>query len=281
MKDIRENFANIGNLYYGHGIGGRNNKTVESIFKNGLRFSHGTLEHTTMYLGIGSHTLFDESKAMLDNWTHLNSEQIIIVSIPKKYEMHYLDPHYRHDAYHVEITENEAEQLKVAPGKYLRPEFIKGVYDTKMKSLRINDKYYENLSVEEQQLMDGVKEQYIKTLKEAKISLSGYKNAMKEAGMEIPITDEELGQLQEYDEEDPLFSRKESFKEEKAILLEGADIEDGELSWDDDTKSIHRAKSNLFIESIQKQCATDEEFAEYAENEGISNIISEQDLEWN
>lgn len=48
MRDIEKYFSNGENSYYGHGIGGGDDKTIQSILKNGLRCSYGQLDHTTV-----------------------------------------------------------------------------------------------------------------------------------------------------------------------------------------------------------------------------------------
>lgn len=48
MRDIGKYFSNEENSYYGHGIGGGDENTVQSILKNGLRCSHEQLAYTTV-----------------------------------------------------------------------------------------------------------------------------------------------------------------------------------------------------------------------------------------
>ena len=54
MDNIEKYFNNEENSYYGHGIGGGDEKTIQSILKNGLRCSHEQLAYTTVEFRIGS-----------------------------------------------------------------------------------------------------------------------------------------------------------------------------------------------------------------------------------
>lgn len=53
MNNIEGYFSNEENSYYGHGIGGGSEKTIQSILKNGLRCSHKQLAYTTVELRNG------------------------------------------------------------------------------------------------------------------------------------------------------------------------------------------------------------------------------------
>ena len=88
-------FTNKENAYYGHGTNG-DDEIINSIFNNGLRCSHESLYYTSMNLGMGSETLFDSQKELLNNWPHLNAKRIVIASIPLKY--HIVSPDNREEA---------------------------------------------------------------------------------------------------------------------------------------------------------------------------------------
>lgn len=196
-KEIESKFSNSSNFYYGHGIGGYNQNVIDSIFKNGLRCSHGQLEFTTLTLGQGSPTLFQENEELINNWQHKGSRQIIIASLPKAF--HVIDvmgtPLYgkRQAAYCYSISNEQAQELGIGSGLYLKPEFVLGVYDADEKSFTSNEQYYENLPEEEQQkLMADTKRQYIEILKQSGWTLSEYSEILKNSNWDGPLTAEEI-----------------------------------------------------------------------------------------
>lgn len=154
LKDIKKEFANQANQYYAHGIGAYDENIIKSIFENGLRCSHNELYWTVLEFGKGSDTLFEENEELLDNWEHKGSKHIMIASLPEVF--HLLDvkgtPLFqkRHAAFYNTISPEEASQLGISPGLYLKPEFIRGMYDANKKDFIENDRYYENLPEQEQ-----------------------------------------------------------------------------------------------------------------------------------
>ena len=86
-EEIKNKFSNESNVYYAHGIGDNNPQIVESIFNNGLRCSHDQLYFTTVTLGSGSSTLFEDNEELINNWPHKDSKQIIIASLPQKFHL--------------------------------------------------------------------------------------------------------------------------------------------------------------------------------------------------
>ena len=125
---------NKNNAYYGHGtIGG--DEIITSIFNNGIRCSHEQLYFTTVVLGVGRDTLFDDVRPTIDNWPHLGAKNIIIASMPLKYMINHSE---REGAYYNYLTPEEASKKSVSPGYYLMPEFVLGCYNSETKQFREN-----------------------------------------------------------------------------------------------------------------------------------------------
>lgn len=197
--EIAEQFGNKENMYYGHGIGADDPKKIGSIFKNGLRCSHERLFFTTSAFGEGSEQLFESQKGTMDNWKHKGSKQIIIASLPKKYHIINVPcgPLYGKEtsAFCNYIPQEKATKLGIAQGYYLKPEFVRGVYDANNQSFTRNDRYYENLSPEDQKkLFDEVKKQYVDLLKGSQWTLEEYAEILESIGGENPLTQEEIAQ---------------------------------------------------------------------------------------
>ena len=197
LKDIKKEFANQANQYYAHGIGAYDENIIKSIFENGLRCSHNELYWTVLEFGKGSDTLFEENEELLDNWEHKGSKHIMIASLPEVF--HLLDvkgtPLFqkRHAAFYNTISPEEASQLGISPGLYLKPEFIRGMYDANKKDFIENDRYYENLPEQEQKrVLDEIKQQYIETIEKSGWTLEEYAQILEDIDMEFPLTQEEI-----------------------------------------------------------------------------------------
>ena len=197
QKEIESRFANEKNMYYAHGIGAYSEDVVNSIFKNGLRCSHNELYWTVVEFGEGSESLFREKEEMMSNWEHKGSKHIIIVSLPEIF--HLLDVkgtalfQKRHAAFLNSISEEQADELGIAKGLYLKPEFVMGMYDTIKKDFVVNDRYYENLPEEEQKrVLDDVKKQYIDTIEHSDWTLAEYAQILQDVGVKCPLTPEEI-----------------------------------------------------------------------------------------
>ena len=150
-----------------------------------------------MELGKGSNTLFKEKEELMNNWEHKDSKHIIIASLPEAF--HHLDimgtPLFqkRHAAFYNNILPEEATKLGIAPGLYLKPEFIMGMYDAKKKDFVENDRYYENLPVEEQKkIFEDVKKQYIDIISHSDFTLTEYAQVLEDIGLKSPLTPEEI-----------------------------------------------------------------------------------------
>ncbi len=180
--EINQFFRNPENVYCGHGTGSNNEAVIQSIFKYGLRCSHGNLDYTTMPLGVGEERLFEKIEDMLNNWKHFESKKIIIASLPIDLLLPDGGVLYgkKYSAFYYQISQEEAEiiretELKDSPdvhlsqGDYLKPEFVRGVYDAKNHTFTPNDRYYENLPEEEQEkLLEEVKIKHKAILKESR-----------------------------------------------------------------------------------------------------------------
>ena len=197
LKDIEKKFANQANQYYAHGIGVYDEKVIKSIFENGLRCSHNELYWTVLEFGKGSDALFKEKEELMNNWEHKGSKHIIIASLPEIF--HLLDvkgtPLFqkRHAAFYNHISQEKANELGIAPGLYLKPEFIMGMYDANKKDFIVNDRYYENLPEQEQKrVLEEMKQQYIETIENTGWTLEEYKQILDDIDMEFPLTQEEI-----------------------------------------------------------------------------------------
>lgn len=207
MNDLKLIFNNLKNGYYGHGTNGNEN-TLNSIFKYGLRNSHGTLYHTTESLGSGEEILGsgkqinEEVLKKLNNWPHFNLKKIVILSLPLKYHIYdsaaigtYLK---LTEAFsYIPSEEDKVKEPLLIDGSYTMPEFIKGYYDVNTKKFISNPKYYENLSIEEQnKLFDTIKQNYIRILDET-CGVLEYKEIVNYLQyFKFPITDEDIEKYQ-------------------------------------------------------------------------------------
>lgn len=95
-------------------------------------------------------------------------------------------------AFYNYFSQEEADKLGIAPGYYLKPEFVRGVYDADKQTFIKNENYYENLSEKEQDaLFAEVKKKYIELLKGSQWTLEEYANILTRLGWENPLTPEE------------------------------------------------------------------------------------------
>jgi len=165
-SDISNILNDSEELYFGHGTSGE--EVIDSIFEIGLktinpevaRFYGNTLrglDSTTVTFGEGTDSLFTEEKDTLNNWPHKNSNNVIIISIPKKYALRVCETGSNVDLYEAFYIGNKEEGFRI------RPEFIRGVYNVDSQSFTPNDNFYQNLQPERQsELLEDVKKKYIK-----------------------------------------------------------------------------------------------------------------------
>lgn len=193
-SDIVNIFNDNEEFYFGHGTSG-GEEVIDSIFEIGLKtvnpeaakFYGNTLrglDSTTIAFGEGTDSLFTEQKYKLDNWPHKAANNIIIISIPKKYTLRSSEVGLAdiYEAFYVGSTEE---------GFRIRPEFIKGIYSADSQSFTPNDNFYQNLEPEQQnELFEDIKKRYIKLYAEhSVISPESVENP-------LPLNESELEQLE-------------------------------------------------------------------------------------
>ena len=191
-----ENLPNIfnekNNSYFGHGTVG-NEDIINSIFNNGLRCSHNQLYFTSIEFGAGSDVGIENIKSKMDNWPHNDAKKIVIVSLPSEFYLINSGVLYTKsdNAYAYNISKDEALKLNISPGKYIRPEFIKGYYNTDDNIFYENPKYYKKLSEEEQKhIFEQLKQNYLDTI--SAFGIYEYKEFCSEYNRSFPISDEEI-----------------------------------------------------------------------------------------
>ena len=196
MNDFKLIFNNLKNGYYGHGTNGNEN-ILNSIFEYGLRNSHGTLYHTTISLGPGEQ-INENILELLNNWPHLNSKKIVIISLPLKFHIYDsagIGTYLKSTEAFSYIPNDEArfKEPLLIDGSYTMPEFIKGYYDVNTKKFIFNPNYYEDLSIEEQnKLFDIIKQNYIRALDET-CGILEYKEIINYfQHFEFPVTDDDI-----------------------------------------------------------------------------------------
>lgn len=125
-------------IYYVHGTGrgGNTHDIVDSIFKNGLRASHGDIYYTTVCYGLRIN--FEEFFNDLDNWKHLDSKKLIIVRYPLKYYLKHGMTGMGEKEYPI--------YTEINGSRYVRPEFVMGCYDANTKDFEENPKFERILS---------------------------------------------------------------------------------------------------------------------------------------
>ena len=170
-SEIEDMFRSKQDFYFGHGTPG-GEEVICSILENGLmtvnpeaiKFYCNTLrglDSTTISLGEGTDFLFSEQKALLDNWPHKGSKDVVIISIPKKYALRVMEVGGLADLYKAFYTGSKEDGYK------LRPEFIKGIYNADSHAFTPNDNFYQKLEPKQQKnLFDKVKQQYIRAYAE-------------------------------------------------------------------------------------------------------------------
>lgn len=191
---------NKNNVYYGHGTN-IDDLGLESIFNNGLRCSHERLYYTSMALGMGSDTLFEEHKQRFENWPHLNAKKIVILSIPSKYLV--MSPDNKEEAFYNYVSKEERTEKSISEGYYLMPEFVLGYYDSQTKEFINNPKYYEHLTIIENiELEEKIKSNYLSII-EDKFGIENYLEIISNfPGWEFPLSEEEVNRLRANSQKD-------------------------------------------------------------------------------
>lgn len=193
-----EELSNILNdpdiFYLGHGTGRRTDtqNVLNSIMEKGLRCSHGSLTYTTVGLFNGGN-LSEHILETLNNWPHLDSNKIVIVGIPYKYQVLCDD---RFLSFYYKPSETDRE--------YLRPEFIVGYFDAETQSFVNNPKYFKNQSLSDQEkLINSVKERLYKFISNSELyeSYEAYEEMLSDVGWQLPLTSDDKEKFGESDYE--------------------------------------------------------------------------------
>lgn len=198
LEQIGEEFNDDELIYYGHGTNA-DSHTIDKILNEGLLTKSPEvirgyvstlrgLESTTVCFGEGSKKLFTEQEYKLDHWPHKEAHIIIIVALPKNYvfvrgalNSHLTDPYKQ---FYVGSEEE---------GYLLRPEFIKGVYDSISKSFIPNEKFFQKLSeTEKKEFFEELDNNYIHAYSE-NICLPPEK--FNKYNSAVPISDSKMDEL--------------------------------------------------------------------------------------
>lgn len=226
--DINKVLNNPHNMYYGHGTGTDSQEVTNSIIKNGLRCSHGSLYYTSVPLGIGT-KIKDSEKEMMKKWPHKESNIIIVVSLPLDYKIidsTGLGTYNMADAAFYYIPDKktrEYEELTNSP--YVIPEFIVGYYDAQTDSFIQNPKYYERLSqIEQDKLFRQVKYNYFDIIEEG-CGIDKYQEVLADLGYKLPLTAEEVKAFKKQKKEQELLSKiGNDLLKKELILPNGSNI---------------------------------------------------------
>ena len=220
--NINKVLNNQENMYYGHGTGTDNQEITNSIIKNGLRCSHGSLYYTSVTLGMGTHIEETEIE-MMKHWPHKNSNIIIVVSLPIKYKI--IDSpgigtyNMADAAFYYTPSEINGEHENLNNSSYVMPEFIAGYYDARKDSFTSNPRYYEKLSIEEQQnLFDKVNQNYLNIIEEG-CGIEKYQEIISDLGYDFPLTSDEIIKYKKKRETKELLSKLGAELLNKQILL--------------------------------------------------------------
>ena len=244
-------FSDTENFYFCHGTTG-NEEVIDSIMKIGLNVKNPSdisgydshlrgLTSTTKVYGEGNSELFLEQEEELNNWPHKEAKTIVIVSLPKKYCFSNGEVYFQHDNY---------EQFYVGSaheGFYLRPEFIRGIYDASTHSFKPNRNFYKNLSVEDQaKLFAEIDERYIRAyVKNALVNPETKELPIDESKRDILIVEwykEQVKKLREneFSQDEQL---TEMFEENNQSSTPSLDIEwtdDWDDDWEDTSSTSNR-----------------------------------------
>lgn len=220
--DINEILNNPHNMYYGHGTGTDSQNVIDSIIRNGLRCSHGSLYFTSVPLGIGT-KIEDSEKKMMKKWPHKESNIIIVVSLPIKYkiiESYDLGTYHMADAaFYYTPNKETREQEGLTDSSYVIPEFVVGYYDAKTDSFFDNHRYYERLPQGEQsKLFDQVKQNYFDIIEEG-CGIEHYQELLADLGYEFPLTTTEVAAFKKEKKEKELFAKLEPELLKKEVVL--------------------------------------------------------------
>lgn len=188
---VAQVFVDGDTFYLGHGTPGKA-ENIAAMIEDGIKVKTPTaargyistsrgIESMTDIFGNGDEGFYDKYRNSLDNWIHKFSKNIVIVAVPKKFKLDLRDVGGIGDVYEAFYTGSEEA------GYTLRPEFIRGVYNSESHSFIENENYYGNLAPEDRdKLFDEIKQVYI----EAYAKYSHF--PPKESNAELPLDSEEI-----------------------------------------------------------------------------------------
>jgi len=173
VLEVKELLTQTGYLYFGHGTGRSNSnleKTVESIFSEGLGCRHNSLENTSCVLHTGGELSFEPFLERINNWGHFDSKKIIIFRFPVEYIN--LDAEMgdicgeQYFAFYKQIEKIDGIKF------YVDTKFIVGCYDANTKEFELNPNFEEVLS-------EQIKEELSEKLVVAKNSTKERKDSLE------------------------------------------------------------------------------------------------------
>ncbi len=240
-NQVQEEFNDSNLVYFGHGTPDK--EVVDNILKEGLSVKNSEdyrfydnnlrgLDSTTITLGYGSNYLFNKYEDTLNNWPHKGSKNIVIISLPENYCFTPTETNINSDYFETFYIGNEKEGYK------LRPEFIKGVYNSTEKTFTENENFYKNLSEDKQkELFNEIDNNYIKVYSE--ISILSPTNFDRE----LPISNDKIDKLniEWYAKQARDLNRYyEEIQRQRDLYTEDDDEEDkyNDFEWDETTDEL-------------------------------------------
>ncbi len=214
-------------LYYAHGTGklsadDADNKITNSVFENGLlSYTRGCgvfatekcLGSTATCLGLGSDSLFEECSDIFKSNGHMGSKRIIVLGLP----FEYIFPVISYYGTESEVAffdrkafftpmDKESRDGKPPIHEVLMPEFVVGAYDANTGRFIENGRYYKKLDERRRgEILKKVQRNYVNHLKDrfilvsvfagTKFDLDMHIGFMKERGLELPLSEDDLIEL--------------------------------------------------------------------------------------
>lgn len=136
LDDLISILIEDGFTILGHGTGS-NNEVINSIFNKGLRASHTSIYYTTVGLDI---TNVQALKEKLNNWEHLDSENIILIKLPNRFFNMYGNSSDL-ECERTYAFVNEYSDINGNITYYLEPKFIVGAYNRNTGLVTMNKNF--------------------------------------------------------------------------------------------------------------------------------------------
>ena len=165
LKDLKSLLREDGYTIFGHGTGHKNNEVISSIFTKGLRASHNSMFYTTIGLNVDNDLTNFQKK--LDNWEHLDSENIILIKLPNKY-FNIIGESMDLNCEKTGAFVNEKIDENGKTTYYLDPKFIIGAYLKNTSKVILNPNYEFVLS---EKTISELEEKLNKTINKTKIRI--------------------------------------------------------------------------------------------------------------